>query len=201
MVMALEGIRVLDFTRAQFGPYATVMLGDMGAEIWKVENIEGGDLGRDVPWLYGDPPYNTYFNALNRNKKSIALNFRNPEGREIALKLSEMCDVVLHNFRPGVMEAFRLTYEDFKARNEKIIYCSICAWSVAKRGSFSICSSPMALQKRGHRSSRTEARVMHLSFVLKVPHRPGMRPWPPPAFFESSPEAMYVDISQCWRAS
>lgn len=142
MVMALEGIGVLDFTRAQFGPYATVMLGDMGAEIWKVENIEGGDLGRDVPWLYGDPPYNTYFNALNRNKKSIALNFRNPEGREIALKLSEMCDVVVHNFRPGVMEAFRLTYEDFRERNEKIIYCSGSAFGQkgphAKRPGFDL---------------------------------------------------------------
>lgn len=118
----LDGIRVLDFTRWQQGPWATVMLGDMGAEIIKVEERTNGDLGRAL----GRQPdgFCAYFEAYNRNKKSITVDVRRPEGKEIIYKLVERVDVVAHNFRPGVMDRLGFGYETLKAINPRIIYGS-----------------------------------------------------------------------------
>lgn len=141
----LDGIRILDFTRYQQGPFATVMLGDMGAEIIKVEDRNGGDLGRAL----GKQPdgFCAYFEAHDRNKKSITLNLRAPEGLEIALKLAERCDVVMHNFRPGVMDRLGLGYEAVKAVNPRIIYGSASGFGlegpIAHRPSYDIIGQAM----------------------------------------------------------
>lgn len=126
MTAPLAGIRILDFTRYQQGPFATVMLGDMGAEVIKVEDPSGGDFGRRM-WREPDG-FSAFFEALDRGKQSVCIDLRKPAGREIALKLGESCDVVVQNFRPGTMEAWGLGYEDFKARNPKVIYGEATGW-------------------------------------------------------------------------
>lgn len=119
----LEGVRILDFTRVLSGPYATMILGDMGAEIIKVESIEKGDDTRSFPPFINDMSH--YFIALNRNKKSITLNLKEPAGVKIAKELAAKCDVVIENFRPGVMDKLGLGYDALKEGNEKLVYCSI----------------------------------------------------------------------------
>ena len=122
----LSGIRVLDFTRYQQGPFATVMLGDMGAEIWKVEEPGGGDYGRRM-WREPDG-YSGFWEALNRGKQSICIDLRKPDGVEAALALGAVCDVVVENFRAGTMERWGLGYDAFKARNPRIIYGQATGW-------------------------------------------------------------------------
>src|SRR5690349_19752018 len=106
----LTGIKVLDFTHAAAGPYATMFLGDMGAEIIKIEKPRGGDgtrsMGRPMPML--GPKETDYYVALNRNKKGIVLNLALPEGVELARRLVKQCDIVVQNFRPDVMERLGL---------------------------------------------------------------------------------------------
>lgn len=126
MTRALEGIRILDFTRYQQGPFATVLLGDFGAEVIKIEEPSGGDFGRRM-WKEPDG-FSAFWEALNRGKKSVTLDLRKPEARDIALRLSESCDVVVENFRPGTMEGWGLGYEDFKARNPRIIFAQATGW-------------------------------------------------------------------------
>jgi len=120
----LSGIRVVDLTRALAGPYCTMMLGDMGAEVIKVESPDGGDDSR--AWA---PPYigqeSAYFLSCNRNKKSITLNLRSEAGKQILTDLVKISDVVVENFRPGVMKKMGFTYETLKAINPKVIFCSI----------------------------------------------------------------------------
>ncbi|MGI8927176.1 MAG: CaiB/BaiF CoA transferase family protein [Tepidiformaceae bacterium] len=126
MTAPLAGIRVLDFTRYQQGPYATVMLADMGAEVVKVEEPSGGDFGRRL-WKEADG-FSGFWEAMNRGKKSVCIDLRKPDGRELALMLGERCDVVVENFRPGTMEGWGLGYEEFKARNPRIIYGQATGW-------------------------------------------------------------------------
>ncbi len=121
----LNGIRVLDFSRYQQGPYATVMLGDMGAEIIKVEE-PSGDYGRRM-WRDLDG-FSGFWEALNRGKKSVCLDLRKPEAAAAALELGATCDVVIENFRPGTMERWGLGYEAFRARNPRIIYGQATGW-------------------------------------------------------------------------
>lgn len=118
----LDGIRVLDFTRWQQGPWATVMLADMGADIIKVEERTQGDLGRAFGRM--EDGFCPYFEAHDRNKRSLTLDVRRPEGREVIFKLVERCDVVVHNFRPGVMDRLGFGYEAFRAINPRMIYAS-----------------------------------------------------------------------------
>lgn len=121
---ALDGIKILDFSQLLAGPYAAMMLGDMGAEVYKIERIETGDLYRGMTFgsqfIGGDvsPP----FLAWNRSKKSISLNLKDPEVKKVLYKMAQTSDVVIHNFRPGVMEKLGYGYEDFKAINKGIIY-------------------------------------------------------------------------------
>ena len=121
---ALEGIRVLDLTRALAGPFCTLMLGDNGADVIKVEMPGSGDDTRK--W---GPPFigeeSAYFLSINRNKRSLTLNLRDPQAKEIFLKLAKDSDVIVENFTPGVMERFGLDYEAVKATNPNVIYCSI----------------------------------------------------------------------------
>src|SRR5512134_3402517 len=117
----LEGIKILDLTRLLPGPYGTMLLGDLGAEVIKIEEPERGDYYR---WT---PPYLNNVSSrhllLNRNKKSITLNLKAPEGKTILLKMVEQgADVLIEQFRPGVMDRLGAGYEDLKKVNPRIIY-------------------------------------------------------------------------------
>ena len=120
----LEGIRVLDLTRALAGPFCTLMLGDYGADVIKIEIPGAGDDTR-----HWGPPFvgeeSAYFLSINRNKRSLTLNFKDPEAIKIFLQLAKDADVIVENFTPGVMARFGLDYETVKEVNPKIVYCSI----------------------------------------------------------------------------
>jgi CoA:oxalate CoA-transferase len=123
----LEGIRVIDLTNVLSGPFATLHLALLGAEVIKIENPEGGDLARK---LGNVPKYNkqllgTSFLAQNANKKSLTLNLKAEEGKEIFRKLVSTTDVVVENFRPGVMARLGFSYKELSKLNPKIIYCAI----------------------------------------------------------------------------
>ena len=123
----LEGIRVLDFTIAQQGAYATMLLADMGAEVIKVEEPGKGEVGR-LLGIDRSTGFSAYFLAINRGKKGITIQLKSGKGREVALRLARDCDVVAHNFRPGVMEKLGLGYEAFRGVNPRIIYASASAF-------------------------------------------------------------------------
>jgi crotonobetainyl-CoA:carnitine CoA-transferase CaiB-like acyl-CoA transferase len=123
----LNGIRVLDFTIAQQGPYATLLLADMGAEVIKVEGRERGEVGR-LLGIDRRNGFSAYFLAINRGKKSIKLDLKTEKGREVALRLARDCDVVAHNFRPGVMEKLGLGYDAFRGVNPRVIYAGASAF-------------------------------------------------------------------------
>jgi crotonobetainyl-CoA:carnitine CoA-transferase CaiB-like acyl-CoA transferase len=120
---ALNGIRVLDLTRVLAGPYCTMLLGDMGAEIIKIEIPGVGDDTRSYPPFVGSE--SAYFMNLNRNKKSITLNLKNENGKKTFFDLVEKSDVVLENFRPGTMEKMGIGYDEIKKHNSNIVYTSI----------------------------------------------------------------------------
>ena len=124
----LTGIRVIDWTMWQFGPVSTMMLADLGAEVIKVESLDG-DHGRQfgrVGGVLSDLPegVNAYFEGMNRNKYGIALDLKNPKGREIMRKLAAKSDVFVENFRKGVAERLGVGYEDLTEINSTIIYGS-----------------------------------------------------------------------------
>jgi CoA:oxalate CoA-transferase len=125
MKKALQGVRILDFTRVLSGPFCTAMLADLGAEVIKVEGPgEAGDVLRSEGWgLIGGEPIS--FMAINRGKKGITINLKKQKGKDIIKKLVGISDVVIENFRPGVMERFGLSYDTLKEINPKIIYVSI----------------------------------------------------------------------------
>ena len=119
---ALSDIKVLDLTRVLAGPYATMVLADLGAEIIKIEQPEKGDDSRAYgPYKNGE---SAYFMSLNRNKESITLNLKTPEGKEILKELVKKVDVLVENFRPGTMEKLGLGYEVLKEINPRLIYAS-----------------------------------------------------------------------------
>jgi len=126
MPMPLEGIRVIDWTIWQQGPVATMMLADLGADVIKVESLDGGDPGRALLSSGGvdlqSEVESAYFEGNNRNKRSIALDLKKPEGQEVVYKLAAVSDVFAHNFRKGVPERLGIGYDDLKAHNEKLIY-------------------------------------------------------------------------------
>ena len=124
MSQLLEGVRILDFTQYKAGPMGTQILGDMGADIIKVERSKGGDLERSFATFgkftqEGDSPF---FLAMNRNKRSLGLNLKTPEAKEVIYKLAKEADVVVQNFRPGVLERLGYGYEDFKKINPGISF-------------------------------------------------------------------------------
>lgn len=124
-MLPLDGVKILDFSRVVAGPVCSQVLGDLGADVYKVEPIGLGDFSRSFHIAEPRNGESYSFLALNRNKKSICLDLRQPKGKDIALALVKSCDVVLHNFRPGVMERLGLDYESLKGHNAKVIYASI----------------------------------------------------------------------------
>ena len=120
--LPLEGVRVLDFTQVMMGPCCTQMLGDYGADVIKIERAGVGDLSR---WSVGEDPdggNNPVFASLNRNKRSVALDLKSEADRQAALSLVESADVVVSNFRPGVMERMGFGYDDLRRVNPRIVY-------------------------------------------------------------------------------
>lgn len=120
MAGPLAGIRILDLSRVAAGPYGTMVLGDLGAEVIKVESEEG-----DISRVSAGPTHqgeNFYYLAFNRNKKGIVLDMSTPSGKQVVIDLIKVSDVILNNFRPGSMERLGLGYEDVSKINPRIIY-------------------------------------------------------------------------------
>ncbi len=124
MKLPLDGVRVLDLSQALAGPYGAQMLGDLGAEVIKIEN-GAGDTSRSMPPYFKGKGFSAYFLGFNRNKKSILLNLKSPEGKKIFFELVKKADVVYDNFRPGVRQRLGIDYEACKKVNPRIISCSI----------------------------------------------------------------------------
>ena len=124
MALPLDSIRILDLSRDLAGPFCSMILADLGAEVIKVEIPGRGDEARSwgPPFICGE---SAYFLSVNRNKKSVTINLKTEEGREILYKIVEKSDVFLENFRPGVAERLGIHYEKISKINPRIIYCSI----------------------------------------------------------------------------
>ena len=121
---ALSGIRVLDLCRVVSGPFATMQLGDLGADVVKVEDPRNGDESR----RYGPPFINgesAYFLSVNRNKRSCTIDLKSSAGRDVVLALAGVADVVIDNFRPGTLDKWGLSYEALREKNPRLIQCSI----------------------------------------------------------------------------
>ncbi len=130
----LEGVRVLDLTRLLPGGFCTLLLADLGADVLKVEDPAGGDYIRWMPPYYGgdadraDGVASAYFLALNRNKRSLKLDLKQREGRDILVRLAEDHDVLVESFRPGVMERLGVGYDALAERNPRLVYCAISGY-------------------------------------------------------------------------
>ncbi len=137
--LPLAGIRVVDVTRALSGPFCTMLLGDQGAEVIKIEQPGRGDDTRHQsnPMVGGE---NSAFLATNRNKKSITIDLRKPQGQELARTIVREADVFVENFRPGKAEELGLGYETLRQENPRLVYCSISGWGAdgphAQRGGY-----------------------------------------------------------------
>jgi crotonobetainyl-CoA:carnitine CoA-transferase CaiB-like acyl-CoA transferase len=161
MAGPLDGVRVLDLTSVVMGPYSTQILGDFGAEVTKVESLEGDNM-RWV-WPYRHPGMGHIFLNANRNKRSIALDLKKEGGREACLALAKQSDVLVYNIRPQAMVRLRLSYEAIRAVNEKIIYVGCFGYS--QRGPYAAKAAyddliqgaagiPWLLKKQGADSPR-----------------------------------------------
>ena len=128
----LDGVRVIDLTRILAGPFATMLMADLGADVIKVEQPGTGDPARgNGPFLSpdggetDDQRFSSYFMSINRGKRSIALDLADPKGRDVLLRLVESADVLMENFRPGSMARLGLDYDAVRARNPRIVMCSV----------------------------------------------------------------------------
>lgn len=142
----LEKVRVLDISQIMAGPYCTMVLGDLGAEVIKVEKFDGGDDSRQMgPYVNGE---STCFFQINRNKKGIALNFKHEKGREIFYDLAKTADIIVENFRPGVTKSLKVDYETIKVINPGIVYCSISGYGqtgpYSHKGGFDLVAQGMS---------------------------------------------------------
>ncbi|MEJ1937160.1 CoA transferase, partial [Nostoc sp. NIES-2111] len=124
--MKLEGIRVIDLSVFLPGPYLTLAMADHGAEVVKIEPPGEGDPGRHIG--LSDGPSTVFFRNLNRGKKSVVLNLKDPVQRDDLLALCETADVFVESFRPGAVDRLGVGYEAVRARNPRIVYCSISAF-------------------------------------------------------------------------
>jgi crotonobetainyl-CoA:carnitine CoA-transferase CaiB-like acyl-CoA transferase len=122
-MLPLAGIRVLDVSRLLAGPFCSAILGDLGADILKVESLPDGDLYRNSPPFHGGESVS--FLAVNRNKRSIAIDFRKPGGLDLVREIADRADVVVENFKPGTMENMGLSYQQLSERNPRLIYASV----------------------------------------------------------------------------
>jgi crotonobetainyl-CoA:carnitine CoA-transferase CaiB-like acyl-CoA transferase len=125
---SLAGLRIADFSRILAGPFATMLLADLGAEVIKVERPDGGDDTRSWGPPYAADGTATYFLSVNRNKRTTVLDLASAEGRRHAQELAAGAGIVVENFRPGVMDRLGLGYEELAARRPDLIYCSISAF-------------------------------------------------------------------------
>lgn len=128
MAGPLKGIRIVEMTSVVLGPWASQMLGDLGAEVIKIEPL-AGDTNRNLGPHRNDRQMCSLYLTCNRNKQSIALDLKSEQGKEAALKLSETADVLIHNFRPQAMDRLGLSYDKVAERNSKIIYCATYGYS------------------------------------------------------------------------
>ncbi len=155
---ALEGVKVLDLTQIMAGPYCTMMLADMGADVVKVEKPNGGDDTRRMgpPFIEGE---SAAFLGINRNKRSIVVDLRSDEGREIVMEMARGYDVLVQNFRPGSLERMGLGYEQARELNPAMVYCTISGFGVtgpyARRGGFDLVTQGMSglMSVTGHPGS------------------------------------------------
>ena len=137
MAGLLDGIRIVEWTTFGFGPFAGVMLSDLGADVIKIEDPNGGDAARNARWLIGavdcamPEGRNALFEAVNRNKRSVTINFKSERGRDAFFRLMETADVFLHNFRPGVPERLGIGYEALAARFPRLIYAAASGYGPA----------------------------------------------------------------------
>src|SRR5262245_64065599 len=122
MSFALDGVRVLELARYQAGPRAGMILSDLGAEVIKVEPLGGEETRRHPPMVRGQ---SVYFSVYNRGKKSVCLDLRHPKVKEVFASLVPKADIVLENFRPGVMAAMGVAYDQLRALNPGIILTSV----------------------------------------------------------------------------
>ena len=143
----LEGVRVLDLTQIMAGPYCAMTLGDMGADVVKVEKPNGGDDARRMgpPFIEGE---SAAFLGINRNKRSVVVDMRTDDGREIVQELARRSDILIQNFRPGSLERMGLGYEQVREINPAIIYCTISGFGAtgpyARRGGFDLVAQGMS---------------------------------------------------------
>jgi|BEDMetMinimDraft_2_1075160.scaffolds.fasta_scaffold01456_3 crotonobetainyl-CoA:carnitine CoA-transferase CaiB-like acyl-CoA transferase len=143
---ALEGIRVLDLTQIMAGPFSTLLLADLGAEVIKIERPQGGDDARHQGFRVGDDD-SLSFIAMNRNKLGLAVDIRRPEGQAIMRRLIATADVLVENFRPGTLDRLGLGYEDARRIRPDIIYCSVSGFGQTgpwkDRGGFDLVAQAM----------------------------------------------------------
>ena len=146
MALPLEGVKVLDFTAVMAGPYCTLMLADMGADVVKIETFPEGDGSRRFDPKVNDESY--CFAVLNRNKKSVALDMKQREGREIFMKLARSADIIVENYRPGVTRKLGIDYDTVKQINPGVIYASISGFGqtgpYGRKGGFDIIAQGMS---------------------------------------------------------
>jgi formyl-CoA transferase len=120
----LSGVKILDLCRVVSGPFATMHLGNLGADVVKIEDPRSGDESRRCgpPFVNGE---SSYFLSVNRNKRSCAVDLKSPAGRDAILELAKVADVVIDNFRPGTLDRWGLSYEAMSSENPRLIQCSI----------------------------------------------------------------------------
>ncbi|MDQ6680755.1 MAG: CoA transferase [Pseudomonadota bacterium] len=146
MALPLAGVHVLDLTNVMAGPYCSMVLGDMGAEIIKIESFPDGDASRRFDPKINDESY--CFAVLNRNKKSIALDLKNPRGKQVLMALAAKADIVIENFRPGVVKKLGVDYEAVRQLNPGVVYASLSGFGqtgpYGKKGGFDIIAQGMS---------------------------------------------------------
>lgn len=157
MPLPLEGVRVLDLTNVMAGPYCSMVLGDLGAEVIKLESLDG-DSTRNFEPKVNDESY--CFAVLNRNKKSISVDMKSPQGKDIVMRLAARSDIVMENFRPGVVKKLGIDYEALKQVNPGLIYASMSGFGqtgpYGRKGGFDIIAQGMSgiMMMTGHPGGR-----------------------------------------------
>ncbi|MFZ9789003.1 MAG: CaiB/BaiF CoA transferase family protein [Burkholderiaceae bacterium] len=146
MALPLEGVRVLDLTSVMAGPYCSMLLGDMGADVIKIESFPDGDTSRAfVPQIRGE---SYCFTVLNRNKRSLAIDMKSAKGRNIVHQLAKRADIITENFRPGVVKKLGLDYESLRQHNSGLVYASMSGFGqtgpYAGRGGYDIIAQGMS---------------------------------------------------------
>ncbi len=142
----LTGVKILDLSRVLAGPFCSMILADLGAEVIKIEELGRGDQTRTIPPFANGESH--YFLAINRNKRSVSIDLKNPEGRDLILRMARNADVVLENFRPGVMDRLGLSYEALERANPRLVICSISGFgqtgAMRETASFDLVTQAMS---------------------------------------------------------